>query len=251
MFDSLSFRQAMSALQPGNHRIFRPRRSPGRILRDTLTAYAFVGASAAIIAVIGLFPVIFTLFVSLFRWRLTRGRFSGLENYVTLFGDNPAYVAALAGSAAALILAAALLRAGRQDGSRAARYGGAGLLAGSLRGIAVLLPNLAARGDGEVFDALRVTIWYCICTVPPQMAAGLLLAVLITRSRRGKQAFRVIYLLPYIAPTVATAAIFELLFSLRPDSFANQLAGLFGAAPLQWLQEPRGIVALALGGGLP
>src|SRR5208337_4455225 len=140
MFDSLSFRQAMSALQPGNHRIFRPRRSPGRILRDTLTAYAFVGASAAIIAVFGLFPVIFTVFVSLFRWRLARGRFSGLENYVSLFGANPSYLAALAGSLAALVLAAVLLRAGRETGRRGAAYGGVALLAGSLLGIAVFLP---------------------------------------------------------------------------------------------------------------
>jgi multiple sugar transport system permease protein len=231
--------------------MFERRRFPARALHDTLTAYAFVGASALIIAVFGLFPVIFTMYVSLFRWRLSRGRFSGLENYLSLFGNNPAYLVALAGSVAGLILAAMLLRAGRQGGSRAGTYGGAGLLAASLIGIAVFLPFLASRGDREVFDALRVTIWYCICTVPPQMAAGLLLAVLLTRSIRGKQAFRVISLLPYIAPTVATAAIFELLFSLRPDSFANQLAGLFGAAPLQWLQEPRGIVALALGRGLP
>ncbi|MGO9310665.1 MAG: carbohydrate ABC transporter permease [Spirochaetia bacterium] len=240
----------MSARLSGNHRISRRRRFPGRAFRDTLTAYAFLGPSALLIAVFGVFPVIFTVFVSLFRWRLARGRFSGLENYVTLFGGNPAYLAALAGSLAALVLAAALLRTGRQDDRRGAAYGGAALLAGSLVGIAVFLPYLAARGDSEVFDALRVTIWYCLCTVPPQMAAGLLLAVLITRTRRGKQAFRVIYLLPYIAPTVATAAIFELLFSLRPDSFANQVVGLLGAAPLQWLQEPRGIIALALGRGL-
>jgi len=64
---------------------------------------------------------------------------------------------------------------------------------------------------------------------------------------KGRQAFRVVYLLPYIAPTVATAAIFELLFSLRSDSLANQIVGLFGLHPLQWLQEPRGIVSLILG----
>lgn len=57
------------------------------------------------------------------------------------------------------------------------------------------------------------------------------------------------FLLPYIAPTVATAAVFELLFSLRPDSFANQLIGLLGARPLQWLQEPRGIIPLIFGMG--
>jgi multiple sugar transport system permease protein len=240
----------MSARHPGNHRISKRRRFPGRTVHDTLTGYAFIGASALIIAVFGLFPVIFTVFVSLFHWRLTPGHFSGLQNYVTLFGDTPAYLAALVVSCAALVLAAVLLRAGRQEGSRFARFGGAILLAGSLLGIAVFLPYVASGGDHEVFDALRVTIWYCLCTVPPQMVAGLLLAVLITRSRGGKQAFRVIYLLPYIAPTVATAAVFELLFSLRPDSFANQIAGLFGVAPLQWLQEPRGILALALGRGL-
>ena len=56
-----------------------------------------------------------------------------------------------------------------------------------------------------------------------------------------------IYLTPYIAPTVATAAIFELLFSLRPDSFANQILKVFGVAPLQWLQESKGIIPLLFG----
>jgi multiple sugar transport system permease protein len=111
----------------------------------------------------------------------------------------------------------------------------------------VSLPYLASQGDKEAFDALRVTVWYSFCTVPVQLAAGLALALLLTRRMRGRQAFRVIFLIPYIAPTVATAAIFELLFSLRPDSFANQLLKLLGAGPLQWLQESRGIVQLALG----
>ena len=219
----------MSARHPGTYRLFGRRRFPGHTLRDTLTAYAFVGSSAIIIAVFGLFPVLFTVYVSLFRWRLARGRFSGFDNYVALFGGNPAPLAALAAAAAGLVLAAVLLRAGRTAGSRGGTWAGVVLLAASLAAAAAFLPMLAAQGDREVFDALRVTIWYCICTVPPQMAAGLLLALLLTRRMRGKQTFRVISLLPYIAPTVATAAIFELLFSLRPDSFANQVVGLFGA----------------------
>jgi multiple sugar transport system permease protein len=96
-----------------------------------------------------------------------------------------------------------------------------------------------------------VTVWYCLFTVPPQIAVGLLLAVLLVRRLRGRQAFRVMSLVPYIAPTVATAAVFELIFSLRPDSFANQAVHLLGAGPLQWLQEPTGIVSLLLGGPAP
>ena len=241
----------MSGLKPGVHRTFGRRRLPGSFLRDTLTAYAFIGPSAIILGVFGLFPVFFTLFVSLFRWRLARGPFSGLNNYITLFGGNPASLAGLAASIGGLILAFVLLRAGQESGSRAKAFGGAGLLAISLCSFAIVLPFVASRGDREVFDALRVTAWYCLLTVPPQIAAGLLLAVLLTRPMRGKQAFRVISLLPYIAPTVATAAVFELIFSLRPDSFANQAAGILGVAPLQWLQEPTGIVALLLGQPLP
>jgi ABC-type sugar transport system permease subunit len=241
----------MSGRKPGVHRTFARRRLPGRLLRDTLTAYAFICPSAIIIVVFGLFPVFFTLVVSLFRWRLARGPFSGLDNYITLFGGSPVSLAGLGASIGGLVLAFVLLRGGREGGSRARAYGGAALLAVSLFGIAVVLPFVASRGDREVFDALRVTAWYCILTVPPQIAAGLLLAVLLTRQIRGKQAFRVISLLPYIAPTVATAAVFELIFSLRPDSFANQAAGILGAAPLQWLQEPTGIVALLLGQALP
>ncbi len=139
-------------------------------------------------------------------------------------------------------------QAARGAGRLLRRVFAAVLLACSLAGFAAALPALAAHGDKEVFDALRVTVWYCVCTVPVQLAAGLLLAVLLSRPMRGKQAFRVISLIPYIAPTVATAAIFELLFSLRPDSFANQLLQLVRRGPLQWLQEPRGIFALDLRG---
>jgi ABC-type sugar transport system permease subunit len=218
-------------------------------LRDTLSAYLFISPSALIIAVFGIFPLFFTLSVSLFKWRLTPGPFQGLGNYESLFGGRPFPLLALAASIAGIVVAARLLgrTAGGGGGLRTA--GGLALLAGSLAGLILSLPLMASQGDAEVFDSLRVTIWYSILTVPVQLALGLAVALLLTRKIRGQQAFRVLYLLPYIAPTVAMAAVFELLFSLDPDSFANQLIGLFGAHPLQWLQEPRGILRLAFGIG--
>ncbi len=121
------------------------------------------------------------------------------------------------------------------------------LLAG-LAALTVTLPQVAAQADQEVFDSLRVTIWYSLLTVPIQLAAGLAIATALTRRMRGKQLFRVVYLLPYVAPTVATAAVFQLLFTLRPDSPANRVLALFGISPVQWLQEPRGIIPLVFGG---
>jgi multiple sugar transport system permease protein len=216
-------------------------------VRDTLTAYLYIGPSAVIIGIFGIFPLFFTLYVSLFKWRLARGAFAGLENYARLFGGNVLYLAAVALAIGGIALAASLIRRRTGAGGRLRLSGGLALLVVSLTALAVAMPYVASQGDGEVFDAFRVTVWYSIATVIPQIAAGLALAVLLTRPIRGKQAFRVIYLLPYIAPTVATAAVFELLFSLRPDSFANQVLRLIGAGPLQWLQEPRGIFSLLAG----
>ncbi|MFW6313524.1 MAG: carbohydrate ABC transporter permease, partial [Spirochaetota bacterium] len=90
---------------------------------------------------------------------------------------------------------------------------------------------------------------YALGTVPIQLSFGLLLAVLLDQSFKGRQAFRVIFLLPYIVPTVASAAIFQVLFSLRPESFANQLIALFGSEPLGWLGERTGVLQMLLGWG--
>jgi multiple sugar transport system permease protein len=213
-----------------------------RSVRDTLTAYLFISPSVLVIGVFGIFPVFFTVYVSLFRWRLARGSFSGLDNYARLFGGNALYLILAAAAIAALALGAFLVGGGRRR-ALLRRAAGAALIVLSLGALAVALPLLASQGDSDVFDSLRVTVWYCVGTVPVQLAAGLFLAVLLTRRMRGRQAFRVISLVPYIAPTVATAAIFELLFSLRPESLANQILKLVGGGPVQWLQEPNGIFA--------
>jgi multiple sugar transport system permease protein len=213
-----------------------------RSVRDTLTGYLFISPSVLVIGVFGIFPVFFTIYVSLFKWRLSRGAFSGLGNYVRLFGGNVLNLVLTAAAIAALALGAFLL--GRRQRGPLRLATGLVLTAVSLGTLVVALPLLASQGDSDVYDSLRVTVWYCVGTVPVQLVAGLLLAVLLTRRmRRGRQAFRVISLMPYIAPTVATAAVFELLFSLRPDSLANQVMKLVGRGPLQWLQEPKGIFA--------
>ncbi|MGA2478455.1 MAG: hypothetical protein ABSG63_06845, partial [Spirochaetia bacterium] len=77
----------------------RPRRAAsggpgrGRMLRDSFTAYLFIAPAALVIGLFGIFPAFFTIYMSLFRWRLTRGAFSGLDNYAKLFGGNAGYLA--------------------------------------------------------------------------------------------------------------------------------------------------------------
>ncbi|HET6450373.1 MAG TPA: sugar ABC transporter permease [Spirochaetia bacterium] len=217
--------------------------------RDTAAALALVSPSVLLIGVFGIFPLFFTAYVSLFNWRLAGGRFLALGNYAELLGPGVLPLVGVVLSVGAIVAGALLVRHGADPSARSRRWTGLAVLAAGAASFVLVLPRLAAQGDSEVFDSFRVTVWYALLTVPVQLVAGLALALALTRKVRGRQLFRVVYLLPYVAPTVATAAIFQLLFSLRPDSSANQVLALLGIHPLQWLQEPGGIVPLLFGGG--
>ena len=221
-------------------------------LHESLEGYLFILPSVVILGVFGLFPVFFTLFVSLHKWRIKQGRFLGIENFLEAFGSF-AYLAVLIFGIAGLYIGFRLVEARR----RAISYGvslllpvsGVLVLILSAAAIVISIPQLWDLGDDRMLQSLRVTIWYSLGSVPVQLALGLLLAVLLDQKFKGKQIFRVIFLLPYIVPSVAAAAVFERLFSLRPESFANQVLLLFGAEPLQWLRETRGIFTLIAGWG--
>jgi multiple sugar transport system permease protein len=58
-------------------------------IRESITGCLFILPAFLII---GLFPIGFAVYVSMHRWRITQGRFLGLENYVKAL-DNLAYVA--------------------------------------------------------------------------------------------------------------------------------------------------------------
>ncbi|MCH7589002.1 MAG: sugar ABC transporter permease [Chloroflexi bacterium] len=63
----------------------------GRTLRESLTGYAFILPAVTLIFTFGIFPVGFALYVSLQKWRLKRGDFIGLNNYVAAV-DNLAFI---------------------------------------------------------------------------------------------------------------------------------------------------------------
>jgi multiple sugar transport system permease protein len=220
----------------------------GRILKENLTAYIFIAPAAVIIAAFGLFPVLSTVYISLHRWRIRRTRFIGLANLRDALG-NPIYLLVVV--LGILLIGAAwfaVRKMPRKGKAKWARAFTVALLA--LSGVAALavgLPYMASSGDEAMFDSLRVTVWYSVVTVPCQLALGLVVAYLLFQRVPGKQGLRVTYLLPYVVPSVASAAVFEILFSLRPESFVNQIIGLFGIPAQQWLQEPKGIFQIIAG----
>ncbi len=69
----------------------RSKKSRWSALRENLLGYAFIFPAFLIIGLFGLFPIGFSVYVSMHRWRITPGRFLGLDNYVKAL-DNLAYV---------------------------------------------------------------------------------------------------------------------------------------------------------------
>lgn len=101
-------------------------------------------------------------------------------------------------------------------------------------------------GNQELLKAIIRTMFYSAGTVPVQLSLSLVLAYVLFQDIKGRGLFRVIYFLPYIAPTVATSVVFKRIFSLRDTGLMNQLIGWFGIPPLRWLQEAKAINPLLI-----
>ncbi len=106
------------------------------------------------------------------------------------------------------------------------------------------LPVVVAAGDPDLWVGLRATLFYSLGTIPFQLALSLFLAILLFQNLKGSQLFRMIFFLPYVTPTVASAAVFRQLFSNRLQAPVNAGLRMLGLSPLQWLWEPKGIFKL-------
>jgi len=86
-----------------------PRRIRWRAITDSITGLVFIAPAFLIIFVFGLFPILFSVYVSLHQWRINPGDYLGLDNFVRAF-DNLAYVLAFWIAALLIYLAVQTLR---------------------------------------------------------------------------------------------------------------------------------------------
>jgi multiple sugar transport system permease protein len=82
--------------------------------------------------------------------------------------------------------------------------------------------------------AMTNTATYAFWTVIPGLVLGLLFAVLLNQEIRGKYLYRAIYFVPVVAPTVAVALLWSLLYEPNFGVF-NGLLRLFGIQGPNWL----------------
>ena len=116
------------------------------------------------------------------------------------------------------------------------------------------LPRVIAAGNKDWWQGLLQTVYYSMGTIPFQLGISLVIAVMLFQDIKGQGLFRLIYFLPYITPTVASAAVFRIFFSGRATAPVNSLLSSLGLETQLWLDEPAGILKIiseAIGFALP
>jgi multiple sugar transport system permease protein len=116
------------------------------------------------------------------------------------------------------------------------------------------LPVILASSDKDLWDGLKVTIFFSAGTVPFQLTISMFLAILLFQKVRGSEFFRMVFFLPYVTPFVASAAVFKQIFANRDTSPVNMVIRALGGEGLAWLHESKGvfhIIADGMGMDLP
>ncbi|MDP6982400.1 MAG: sugar ABC transporter permease [Candidatus Latescibacteria bacterium] len=210
---------------------------------DGVIAWALMAPALVVLGVFGIFPIFYAFFVSLHRWRIKKADFLGFNHYLRALG-NPYDLLGL-------LIGLGLVWIGTRWLSRRSRLriasGSVVFLGGAWLALHCLLA-MAGGGDGRLFNAFKVTLFYSLGTIPLEVVGSLLLATLLFKIATARSFFRVLFFLPYITPMIATAVVFRTIFSPNPSSLANRFWALVGSEPQRWLYDSRSIVALALQG---
>ena len=214
--------------------------------KEQVTGYLFILPAFIVILVFGLFPIGYSVYMSLFNWRVTKGAFVGGSNYLLIFGSWSNFLITVAGI---LLIVAAFwvwsnafktINKGKQIAKLLAAFiliiGGVVFVTG--------WGQMYEGGNKSFLNSLIVTLYYALGTVPAEVILGMILAFLLYQDIVGKDMFRMMYFLPYVTPSVTSAVVFQIIFSLRETSIANLVIGWFGVSPQKWRFEPKPILNL-------
>lgn len=87
------------------------------------------------------------------------------------------------------------------------------------------------------YQSLRVTFWFCLGSVLPSMAIGLLLAIALSGKLKGGSVYRTMMFAPWVTPTVAVSIVWSWIY--EPEvGLANSALNLLGLEGVKWLQDP-------------
>ena len=98
--------------------------------------------------------------------------------------------------------------------------------------------------DAIFRTALKNSIFFALFSLVTQQAVGLLLAVVLSNLRWGKNLYKNIIYLPCVLSSAALGLLFS--FLLKPNMGLNQLLAVFGIKGPNWLMSVKGTIPLTM-----
>ena len=94
--------------------------------------------------------------------------------------------------------------------------------------------------DPYFLQALKNTFILVIITVPLSTSLALLISVALSSIGKLRDFFQTVFFLPYVTNTLAVGLVFMILFKKTPysDGLVNLLLGVFGMAPVDFIDGP-------------
>jgi multiple sugar transport system permease protein len=104
--------------------------------------------------------------------------------------------------------------------------------------IFVGLDNFArVLADPLLGIAVRNTAWFAFLALVIGFPIPIILAVLISETRRHRGLYSALVYLPVVVPPVVSVLLWRFFFDAAPTGVFNTILGWFGAGPLPWLQD--------------
>ncbi|WP_066716670.1 carbohydrate ABC transporter permease [Clostridium sp. Marseille-P299] len=98
--------------------------------------------------------------------------------------------------------------------------------------------------DKTMKIALKNSLFFMIFSSVTQQVMGLILAVLLTNIKKGRNIFKNIYYLPAVLSSAALGLLWSFLFN--PKMGINQILAIFGIKGPLWLMETKGFIVLPM-----
>jgi len=95
-------------------------------------------------------------------------------------------------------------------------------------------PILQQTGFWQLF--LQTIVWTVVC-IFFHVTLGVALALMLNRRMRGRTFYRAVLILPWAIPIFISLQIWRTEFNFQFGA-VNQLLGIFGIAPIPWMQDP-------------
>lgn len=202
-----------------------------RRVREALQAYLFLLPGTLILLSFSLLPIGYAFYISLHKWRIRKGDYIGFENFLRALGE-PLDILYVVGG---LILLGASwmvwrkIQSDTDTGEVVWRVALGAMLIFAGLGLFLGFPKMLENGDEDLFNSLLITFMYSLGTVPFQIALSFILAFILFQDIKGKTMWRIIYFLPYVTVTVASAAMWQSIFD-PGKGFINQTLMSLGMA---------------------